>query len=163
MRARCINNSGIDLVLGDYYTVVEDGVNFYKLENNNLTYLKYRFELEDSMKQELVKSDSGIKKDADKERLDLISPVALFELSKVLDFGSKKYDTWNWSKGLAYTRVIAAILRHTYKYLMGETIDPETGISHMAAVMCNAMFLLHYEKYHNEFDDRPKTVFKGTK
>ena len=102
---------------------------------------------------------TGIKNDQGKPRLDLISPIALEELAKVLDFGSKKYDTWNWSKGLAYTRVLAAILRHTYKYVSGETIDPETGISHMAAVMCNAMFLLHFEKFRPQFDDRPKGVF----
>lgn len=106
---------------------------------------------------------TGIKKDTGKERVDLISPISLFELSKVLDFGSKKYDTWNWSKGLAYTRVIAAVLRHTYKYLMGETLDPETGLSHMAHVMCNAMFLIHYEKFHAECDDRPVEPFKGKK
>ncbi len=102
----------------------------------------------------------GKKFDQEKTRLDLISPLALEELGNILAYGSKKYDSWNWSKGIAYTRVIAAILRHTTKYLMGETIDPESGISHMASVMCNAMFLLHFEKLKPECDDRPKEVFK---
>ena len=90
--------------------------------------------------------EQGTKHDGEKPRLDLISPIALEEVAKVLAFGAKKYQAWNWAKGINYTRVIAAILRHTYLYLRGETLDSETGISHMAAVMCNAMFLLHFEK-----------------
>lgn len=103
----------------------------------------------------------GVKNDAGKARLDLISPVALEEMAKVLEFGSRKYAEYNWAKGLSYTRIIAAILRHTYLYLRGETLDPETGASHMAAVAVNAMFLLHYEKYKTQFDDRPKHAFQG--
>ena len=105
----------------------------------------------------------GTKFDGDKPRMDLISPIALEELAKVLDFGSKKYEAWNWSKGISYTRILAATLRHTYKYIMGESIDPETGVSHMASVMCNAMFILHYEKYRPEFDDRNKEAFTRVK
>jgi hypothetical protein len=107
--------------------------------------------------------EQGTKHDSNKPRLDLISPIALDELAKVLDYGTRKYNAYNWSKGLKYTRVIAAILRHTYLYLKGETLDPETGISHMAAVMCNAMFLLHFEKMKQDFDDRPKDVYETNK
>lgn len=104
----------------------------------------------------------GTKFDEGKIPLDLISPVALFELGRVLEFGKKKYAAYNWSKGIVFTRVIAAILRHTFKYQMGETLDPETGISHMAAVMCNSMFLLHFEKFRKDFDDRPREVYEIT-
>jgi len=103
--------------------------------------------------------ESATKYDDKKPRLDLISQIALEQLAGVLEFGSKKYSAWNWAKGIKYTRILAAILRHTYKYISGETLDPETGISHMAAVMCNAMFILHYEKLRPEFDDREKDAF----
>lgn len=109
-----------------------------------------------------TKSTEGIKHDAEKLRMDLISPIALEELAKVLGFGAKKYSSWNWSKGINYTRVIAAILRHTYAYLKGEDLDKETGVSHMASVMCNAMFLLHFEKLRSEFDDREKDAYAST-
>lgn len=102
---------------------------------------------------------SGIKHDGEKPRMDLISPIAIEELARVLTFGAKKYDSWNWSGGIAYTRVLAAILRHTYAYLRGEDLDKETGLSHMASVMCNAMFLLHFEKFRAEFDDREKKAY----
>lgn len=96
----------------------------------------------------------GVKHDDGKPRTELISPIAMIELAKVLTFGAKKYEARNWEKGLLYTRVIGAILRHTWAYLRGETLDPETGLSHMAHVLCEAMFLVHFESTRPEFDNR---------
>lgn len=110
-----------------------------------------------------MSDESGKKNDQEKPRMDLISPIALEELAKVLTFGAKKYSGWNWSKGIAYTRIIAAILRHTMAYARGESLDPETGLSHMAAVMCNAHFLLHFEKLRTSFDDREKDAYVSDK
>lgn len=98
----------------------------------------------------------GRKDDARKPRMDLISPIALFALARLLTVGSYKYAARNWENGFAWCRAIGAILRHTFLYLLGETIDPETGESHMTAVQCEAMFLVHFEKTHPELDDRPK-------
>lgn len=97
----------------------------------------------------------GVKHDGGKARMDLISPTSLFALARVLTFGANKYADRNWEKGFAWCRAIGAILRHTFAYLGGETLDPETGESHMAHVMCEAMFLVHFEKFHPDKDDRP--------
>ncbi len=105
-------------------------------------------------------TNSGIKFDQNKEPLDLISYTAIFELAKVLEFGKKKYSSWNWSKGLSYSRILAAMLRHAFKYMAGEDKDPETGLSHIAHVMCCCMFILHFEKFRPDLDDREKDAFK---
>lgn len=110
--------------------------------------------------QESVPIVAGVKYDAGKPRMDLISPFAMEELGKVLAYGAKKYADRNWEKGISYSRVIAAILRHTAKYMMGEKIDPETGLSHMAAVLCNAHFLVHFENTMPSMDDLPKYEVK---
>ena len=102
----------------------------------------------------------GRKLDADKPAMELLSPIAIEELTKVLAFGAKKYSANNWRSGLAWTRVIAAILRHTFAYLRGETHDPETGLSHMAHVLAEAMFLVEFEVTHPELDDRYKPLSK---
>lgn len=102
----------------------------------------------------------GVKHDQQKIRLELLSPIALEELSKVLTFGANKYAAWNWSNGLSYTRVLGALLRHTFAYMRGESHDPETGLSHMAHAMCNCMFLLHFEKMRPEFDDRETSAYR---
>lgn len=100
----------------------------------------------------------GTKNDDGKLPLDLWSPDALAETARVLQFGAKKYEPYNWTKGIKYSRVFAALLRHLWAWFRGENDDPETHINHLAHAMCCLMFLLHYEvnrlKYH-EFDDRP--------
>lgn len=98
---------------------------------------------------------AGKKHDADKIGTHLLPPGPLLEIAKVLDFGAKKYDSWNWAKGIKWTRLYGAILRHLWAWFTGETLDPETGLNHLAHVGCSVLFLLHYAKNHPELDDRP--------
>lgn len=107
----------------------------------------------------MIDYNVGLKFDDKKPRYDLISPVALEELAKVLTLGAEKYQPYNWAKGIVYSRILGAILRHVFAYLRGESKDPETGLSHIAHAMCNCMFLLHYEKLRPEFDDRAKDAY----
>lgn len=99
---------------------------------------------------------SGKKWDAGKVRVDLLSPLALEEIAKVMTFGATKYGDNNWRKGIAWSRVIGALLRHTFAFMRGEDNDPETGLSHMAHAGCCVMFLLEYIVSHKELDDRYK-------
>lgn len=100
----------------------------------------------------------GTKYDDGKLPLDLWSPYALEETARVLAFGAVKYQPYNWAKGIKYSRVFSALLRHLWAFWRGQKLDEETGIHHLAHAMCCLMFLLHYEmnrrKYRN-FDDRP--------
>lgn len=95
----------------------------------------------------------AMKFDGDKPRMDLIDPVAMNELAKVLTFGAIKYRAHNWRNGLSKCRIIAALLRHTFAYLGGEDRDPESGLSHAAHAMCCCMFLLGLE-HRVDLDDR---------
>lgn len=96
------------------------------------------------------------KLDYGKPRMDLIPSRPLIELAKVYQFGAAKYSDNGWRAGIEWHRVIAALYRHLAKYNGGEDIDPETGLSHMAAVAWNAFALLEYEVTHRELDDRYK-------
>lgn len=102
----------------------------------------------------LQDSLSGVKYDSDKPNMSLLSSIAITELTKVLDFGAKKYSSHNWRKGISSTRLIAAALRHLFAYLGGETCDPETGLNHVAHAMCCCMFLLELVVTHPKLDDR---------
>lgn len=95
----------------------------------------------------------GNKLDQDKVRMDLLSPIALEKIARVMTFGADKYAAHNWRKGIIWSRVIAAMLRHIFAYMRGERKDPETGISHMAHVGCCVMFILEFEETHPQFDD----------
>lgn len=100
--------------------------------------------------QEAIKHDQG------KLPMSLLPTIALQEVSKVLDFGAKKYDAHNWRKGFVWSRLTDATLRHLLAWKEGEDLDPESGISHLAHAACNLMFLLEFEKTGKGKDDRYK-------
>lgn len=96
----------------------------------------------------------AMKFDSDKAPLDLIPYEAQEEIAKVLGFGAKKYARGNFTKGLEYSRLIAAALRHLNQFNSGEDKDPESGLSHIAHAGCMIAFLLYMEKNKPEMDDR---------
>lgn len=95
----------------------------------------------------------GIKYDQDKPRMDLLDAEALEGLAKVLTFGAKKYASHNWRGGINYSRLMAALLRHSFAILRGEYIDPESGLPHIDHVGCCWMFLSNQMKVRPDMDD----------
>lgn len=100
----------------------------------------------------------GVKDDADKCRLDLLSPAFLENTADVLTYGAAKYEAHNWTKGINYSRVFGAMMRHLWAWWRGVKFDPESGLPHLAHAACCLMFLMHYDHYRDryaeEFDDR---------
>ena len=90
--------------------------------------------------------NEGLKFDMAKIRMELITPEFMEEVGKVLTHGAKKYAPRNWEKGISYSRIIAAMLRHLYAFMRGERIDPESGLLLTFHLACNALFLLTYDK-----------------
>lgn len=107
-----------------------------------------------SERGQLASSPGGVKFDSQKVRHDLLSPAALDGLSRVLTYGAVKYEAHNWRKGIDWSRVQAALLRHMVAFMAGEDIDPESGLPHIDHVMCNAMFLSEFQKLSTGEDDR---------
>ena len=97
---------------------------------------------------------SALKFDTDKLPVNLLSSEALFQTAAVLKFGADKYAEHNWRAGFAWSRPLAAAMRHIMAFNDGEDKDPESGLSHLAHAMCCIMFLLEFEKTHPELDDR---------
>lgn len=98
----------------------------------------------------------AIKNDSSKVRMELLSPIAMTEISKVLTFGASKYADHNWRNGFKWSRLLGAALRHLFAFINGEDKDPETGLSHLAHLGCCVMFLLEHEARHKDKDDRYK-------
>lgn len=98
----------------------------------------------------------GIKHDSGKARLELISAVATVQKAWVYTAGAEKYGQDNWRKGIAWSRVIGACLRHITAWMMGEDKDLESGSSHLAHAAVCLDFLLEFEHTHSELDDRFK-------
>jgi hypothetical protein len=94
----------------------------------------------------------GRKFDGDKLRYDLIPPLAQQEMVKVLTFGAQKYAPDNWQLVPdSKRRYFAAMERHVWAWKMGETLDPESGIHHLAHAMCCLAFLYEHDvKYSKD-------------
>lgn len=98
-----------------------------------------------------------------KTRHDLVPAFAQEQYAKVLTKGAEKYDERNWEKGMDWSKVLASMKRHILAFEQGEDFDGETGLFHMAHVMCNAAFLTEYYKIYPQGDDRPKNPLKSKK
>jgi len=94
--------------------------------------------------------------DSEKIRFELIPPSALEEVASVFTYGSIKYSDLNWAKGLHFSRLFGACMRHLWAWYRNEDHDPESGYNHLAHAACNIFMLLHFQKSLNQiFDDRP--------
>lgn len=89
-----------------------------------------------------------------KLKWSLVSFKSLEPMVRVLMFGASKYDDHNWKKGLKYTEVAESLQRHLNAFIDGENHDPESKLSHVGHILCNAMFLSYMSLFREDMDDR---------
>jgi hypothetical protein len=86
--------------------------------------------------------------------MHLIPIPAMQGLAQVLEFGERKYDAYNWTKGMDWSRMYGAALRHLTSHMNGEDRDPESGLSHLDHALFCLSVLSTYEKCRIGKDDR---------
>lgn len=106
----------------------------------------------------------GTKFDDGKLRYDLLPAGPLAALVSVYTYGARKYADHNWRKGISFSRIFAACMRHLWAYWGGQDRDQESGLPHLAHAAFGIFSLLEYGNTHPEFDDRyinepPKKLF----
>lgn len=108
----------------------------------------------------LVEPDDANPKDIagrSKPQLHLIPASALVPVARVMELGAKKYGPYNWrDQPVAYTPYLSAAMRHITAFLNGETIDPESGQSHIAHAAAGLLILEDAIVNDSAKDDRPK-------
>jgi len=102
-----------------------------------------------------VEEDTGMKETAskddvrdDKIPLEFLRLDGIAEMCRVFKFGGAKYGKNNYLKGHHVDQLTAAALRHLLAYQGGEELDPESGYSHVAHIMC-CMAMLQTQKNLN--------------
>lgn len=101
--------------------------------------------------------EEGKRYDAEKLRMDLIPPEVLIAFAQVATYGAGKYGDHNWEKGMAWSRMIASLMRHLTEFQMGKDYDDESGLPHVYHIMWNASALATYYMRQSDmdgFDDR---------
>lgn len=82
----------------------------------------------------------------DKLRWDLLPLELMEEVVKVFHAGAKKYGPNRWQNlPDGYERYKGAMLRHLVEVEKGNIVDSDTGCYHMAQVVTNALFMLHFK------------------
>lgn len=107
----------------------------------------------------------GTKHDGGKPPMALLDMESLQAEAAVFGFGATKYAPWNWRKGIPVSRLMSAALRHMTAFINGETLDPESGLPHLAHARCNMAMALWMVKHRPDMDDRykdPNLIDVGT-
>lgn len=99
----------------------------------------------------------SLKYDDGKRRWDKFPWLAAGQVMEVLEYGADKYEWDNWQKGMAWTRLWSAVIRHMLAWLGGERCDPESGLPHLAHAATDIMFMITYEIGGGGDDDRKRT------
>jgi hypothetical protein len=102
----------------------------------------------------------GIKHDNGKPRISLIPREALEGAAKALTFGANKYNAHNFKKGIEYSRLVDAVMRHLIAWIDGEDNDLESGLSHLDHALASLSMLKYMEVNKTEMDDRYKKEAK---
>lgn len=98
----------------------------------------------------------GTKADNSKPQLNLIPSEALTGMAKAFMYGAKKYNRFNFKKGLEYTRLTDAAMRHILQFLDGEEQDVESGEDHISHALASLAMLKYMMANRPEMDDRYK-------
>lgn len=84
--------------------------------------------------------------DKDKPQINLVPLKQVEKIAEVLTFGAKKYQPESWKTvHNAEDRYFSAAMRHLIAYQNNESVDKESGLSHLAHAATNLIFLLHFE------------------
>lgn len=100
------------------------------------------------------KTKGGVKFDNGKAPLSWIPRKILEEEANVFLYGSKKYARNNYKKGMEWSRVIDAALRHLYAFADGENFDKESKLHHLSHCKANLTMLMYYYFNNKGKDDR---------
>jgi len=85
--------------------------------------------------------------DADGERYDLISPIALRRQAEVCAEGAHKYGDFNWEKGMPIADLLNHGLRHLFLYLAGDRDE-----DHLGHALWNVAAAIHSEELWPELN-----------
>jgi hypothetical protein len=81
-----------------------------------------------------ITNEQGGKQSKVLYRFDLLDPKAMFEMTRVLEEGARKYGEYNW-RLIDVRDHLNHMIIHAYAYLSGDKSD-----EHLSHIMCRAMF-----------------------
>jgi hypothetical protein len=85
----------------------------------------------------------------------LCSPAGMEAEAWAMGLGAKKYGPFNFRQNkVCMSTYLAAILRHVYRIIDGEFIDPESGQPHLGHIKAGCGIVLDAQRHGTLVDDR---------
>lgn len=98
--------------------------------------------------------ETGGEKGAKPETYEQIPVWPLEQIARVYNFGASKYERANFLKGYRWSLSQDALFRHINAWRRGETVDPQSGIHHLAHATFHLLALMQFEYTGTGTDDR---------
>lgn len=76
-----------------------------------------------------------------KAEVSQLDPRFVLELANLMTKSAKKYGKYNWAKGQEYHTPFDSCQRHLLKWIAGEDLDEESGMSHLMHAAANIMIM----------------------
>lgn len=105
--------------------------------------------------QSLPVDGGGMRSNSGKVPISLCPNSTIYAISKVMEFGSHKYEPNNWRRGMKWSIPYDCAMRHLTTWFDGDTLDSESKLNHLYHVAANIAMLIEYEKTFADGDDRP--------
>lgn len=95
-------------------------------------------------------STLGIKHDAEKLQWSLLPIEPMEDVIKALMHGAKEYAPNNWMYVKPVERYLDAAMRHLTARIKGEILDSESGLPHLAHMICCGLFAIWHDNRKEE-------------
>lgn len=170
-RARVLSSIGSDFMMGDIKVIDKVLGDWVYLEGTSTrvylseaeAYLKV-LPVREKLNQEISKDipddtatgEGGLRFNVGKPNPLFIPKIAHEIEEQAWEVGAAKYGWYNWEKGMKWSIPLGCLRRHARALSDGEWLDPETGVSHVALIRCNATMLAYYYYYDVGENDIPK-------
>lgn len=125
-----------------------------EINNYNVEEIRYYLSLGDGPVK-APKPDVGLRFNSNKPKHSLIPSISRDIEALGWMVGAAKYGEYNWEKGMDWSTPINCMSRHWEKINSGEWIDEETGVPHIALIMCNSTMLAYYYYHDKGNNDLP--------
>lgn len=123
------------------------------MKRNNVGLIDFEeIDILDNIKQSNPKDLIGV----EKTPFSTISMPVFAEVGVAMLEGALKYGRHNYREiGVRTSVYIDATMRHVTAYWEGESIDPDSGVSHLTKAISSLMVLRDAEIRDKVYDDRP--------
>lgn len=97
---------------------------------------------------------TNLKFDENKIRYSLVPPLGIQQIASIMTFGAEKYLPHSWQNvENGQERYLDGLMRHVEAFRLGEDLDDDTKMHHLAHAGCCLFFIMHFLREQGRLPD----------